>query len=300
MNKKRQTYGFLLLLGSKLVRSKSRHQQLIEESKNYLDPEKQLTGKWNYFQLLDYYGTVIEQLMSKLNEENKILLDKRKAEISNLQNQINPHFLYNTLETIRSEAIMHDDMDAAMMSESLANYFRYNISKKSDLVTIKEELENIESYIQIQKFRFKNRIEYETVFHGERSLIERAQMPKLILQPLVENSIYHGIEKKINGGKVMVHLFATEKRVIITVQDNGPGMSEDKLREIQLRLQANDGGGIINDTKGGIALTNIGQRIKMIYGEEYGLTFTSMLGVGTEAELVLPLIEKEKAGEYEK
>jgi two-component system sensor histidine kinase YesM len=289
-----------LHIWDKLVSSKGKHKLTIEETKKYVKQEDYLPPNWSKAQLAEYYRKVIQNLMFQLEEEKDILLDKKKAEISNLQNQINPHFLYNTLETIRSEAIMHNDMDVAMMSEALANYFRYNISKKSDLVTIKEELENIESYIRIQKFRFQNRIEYETIYHDNPSCFENVQMPKLILQPLVENSIYHGIEKNINGGKVTVHLSATTKRVIITVQDNGPGMSKERLKEVQQglmeygRLERNQEG------RGGIALNNINQRIKMIYGEDYGLIFSSMLGVGTEAELVLPLIEKEKVDAYER
>jgi two-component system, sensor histidine kinase YesM len=270
-----------------------KHRKLIEETRRYIPQEEFLDNIKNKSQLIDYYSRVIRKLIFRLDEENRILADKRKAEISNLQNQINPHFLYNTLETIRSEAIMHKDYDVAMMSEALANYFRYNISKKSDIVTIREELENIESYIRIQKFRFKKRIEYETIFHDERELIENAQMPKLILQPLVENSIYHGIEKNINGGKVCVHLSATDHRIIIIVEDNGPGMSKERLREVQCRLRENSVSPIEGEKPGGIALVNINQRIKMIYGEEYGLTYSSIEGFATEAELVLPLLAKE-------
>ncbi|WP_099469751.1 sensor histidine kinase [Konateibacter massiliensis] len=279
--------------------NKDMHKKLVEETKKYKTESIPLPRRYSNSQLTEYYSKIIGHLMARLEEENDILRDKRKAEISSLQNQINPHFLYNTLETIRSEALMHGDMDAAMMSESLADYFRYNISKKSDLVTIREELENIESYIRIQKFRFKQRIAYETVYHTEKHLIENAQMPKLILQPLVENSIYHGIEKNINGGKVTVHLFATEKRIIITVWDNGPGMPEEILRKVQEGLRTNKEILESEDRRGGIALSNINQRIQMIYGEEYGLTFSSVKGIGTEAEIVLPRVVKEKA-EYDK
>jgi two-component system sensor histidine kinase YesM len=287
---------FCRWLWSKVTKKElwDKHSQLIEETKRYIPQEEYLDNIKNKSQLIDYYSRVIRRLIFRLDEENRIISDKRKAEISNLQNQINPHFLYNTLETIRSEAIMHKDYDVAMMSEALANYFRYNISKKSDIVTIREELENIESYISIQKFRFKKRIEYETIFYDEREVIENAQMPKLILQPLVENSIYHGIEKNINGGKVCVHLSATDQRIIIIVEDNGPGMTKERLAEVQRRLRENNTSLVEGEKPGGIALMNINQRIKMIYGEEYGLTYSSVEDFGTEAELVLPLIAKEK------
>lgn len=224
--------------------------------------------------------------------EYQIEYDKKNAEIVSLQSQINPHFLYNTLEVIRSEAIINQDMEAAEMAEALANYFRYNISKKKDIVTVGEELDNIDNYISIQKRRFGDKIGYEIKYDSDMDEVRNALMPKLTLQPLVENSIYHGIEKKAKGGTVVVHVLATQKRLIIRVSDDGPGMSREVLESVKLRLKGQikdkNTGKITDDKHGGIALANVNQRIQMLYGENYGITFTSTQGVGTEAEVTLP------------
>ncbi len=214
--------------------------------------------------------------------------DKNKAEILSLQSQINPHFLYNTLEGIRSEAIINDDPEAAEMSEALANYFRYNISRKGDIVSLGEELDNVDNYISIQKRRFEERIRYEVVYHTDEKEARSALIPKLSLQPLVENSIYHGIEKRARGGWVAVHVTVTEKRLLIQVQDNGPGMDEETLKKIERRIAGYEDEPMQKDRHGGIALANINKRIHMLYGDNYGLTFSSILGVGAQAELTIP------------
>lgn len=225
-------------------------------------------------------------------KEHQAEYELRKAEIVSLQSQINPHFLYNTLEVIRSEAILNRDLEAAEMAEALANYFRYNISKKKDIVMLGEELDNIDNYISIQKRRFGERITYQVRYHTPREEARRALMPKLILQPLVENSIYHGLEKKAEGGTVTVHITVTAKRLIIQVEDDGPGMDRETLEKIEGMIQ---GTGEMQraveatkDKHGGIALANINQRICMMYGREYGLTFAATRAVGAEAEVTIP------------
>lgn len=226
--------------------------------------------------------------------EYQVEYERRKAEIVSLQSQINPHFLYNTLELIRSEAIMHSDFEAAEISEALANYFRYNISKKKDVVTLKEELRNVDNYISIQKKRFGKRVSYEVRYHTEEEEVLEALMPKLTLQPLVENSIYHGLEKRAKGGKVTVHITNTGKRLIIQVEDDGPGMDAKTLEEVKRQME-DENYKIENPTKskhGGIALGNINSRIKMIFGKEYGLTFSATREIGAEAEIVIPFMKE--------
>lgn len=232
----------------------------------------------------------MEQLEQEQAErEYQIEYDKKKAEIVSLQSQINPHFLYNTLEVIRSEAIINRDMEAAEMAEALANYFRYNISKRKDVVTLGEELDNIDNYISIQKKRFGERISYYVEYHTEESEARMTMIPKLTLQPLVENAIYHGIEKKAKGGTVTVHATVTANRLIIQVEDDGPGMDRQTLEEVERQIAGEQVAASASKGKhGGIALANINQRIKMMYGEEYGLTFSATREVGAEAELTIP------------
>ena len=224
--------------------------------------------------------------------EYEFEMDKRKAEIVSLQSQINPHFLYNTLEVIRSEAIINQDTEAAEMAEALANYFRYNISKKKDIVTLGEELDNIDNYINIQKKRFGKRIQYQLLFHTDEEEARCALMPRLVIQPLVENAIYHGLEKKAQGGTVIVHITVTTKRLIIQVEDDGPGMDREVRENLERQLRGelaepvhHD---IINNKHGGIALLNINKRVQMLYGKNFGLSFSSTQQVGVEAEVTLP------------
>ena len=254
-----------------------------------------LQEEMNIETVSDFYKSiqfVLRYVKESKERQYEMEYEKKQAEISNLQSQINPHFLYNVLETIRSEAIIHQDMDAAAMAEALGNYFRYNISKKKDVVSLVEELDNVANYIGIQKYRFKDRIDYEVVFHEDEDHILHAQMPKLSLQPIVENAIYHGIEKRLEGGKVTVHITQTQKRLIILVQDNGLGMEKESVDKINQNLNDyNDENSNQFSTKhGGIALRNINQRIKMLYGDHYGMTVSSVTNLGTEVEITIPLI----------
>lgn len=235
----------------------------------------------------------MENLKNERNlREYQIELEKTKAEIISLQSQINPHFLYNTLEVIRSEAILNKDMVAAEMAEALANYFRYNISKRKELVTLGEELDNINNYIMIQKKRFGERIQYKIRYYSEMDEARCAVIPKLTLQPLVENAIYHGIEKRAKGGTVQMNITVTQKRLIVIVEDDGPGMKQEELDLLDVQVNNNKINTKLNhnDRHGGIALTNINQRIKMIFGKEYGLSFSSTLDIGTEVEVTIPYI----------
>lgn len=218
----------------------------------------------------------------------ELLYDRERAEIISLQSQINPHFLYNTLEGIRSEALINGDEAAATMTEALANYFRYNISNKKDIVTVGEELDNIDNYIKIQQRRFGSKIAYEIEYDTGREEVREARIPKLTLQPLVENAIYHGLEKKADKGTVRVYAVTTQDRIVLRVTDDGPGMSRATLEEVEQNIEGMPADGTSRECHGGIALANVHRRIRMLYGNAYGLTISSALGVGTQAEVTLP------------
>lgn len=163
----------------------------------------------------------IQEIISSLEnitirQKNSEILMK-VAEINNLQDQINPHFLYNTLEVIRGEALINGDKKVAEMTEALANYFRYNISRKETFVYLKDELKNICNYFKIQQHRFGDRISFEIVYHGiEEKDVQNCYIPKLILQPIVENSIYHGLEMKIGGGVIKIHISSADDKLMLT------------------------------------------------------------------------------------
>lgn len=235
---------------------------------------------------------MIDLLKESMKREHDLEMLRKQAEISKLQSQINPHFLYNTLESIRGEAIIQGNKEIAVMTEALANYFRYSISKKGDFVTLSDELKNVENYITIQRYRFDNRISFRVKYHSTDSSVLQFLLPKLTLQPIIENSIYHGLETKIGEGEVVIHITATEKRLIIVVSDNGIGIDYETLSRINGELNS-DTVTIVDIEQSnhlGIAIININQRLKLLWGSEYGITVSSTLNMGTDVEVTLPLV----------
>lgn len=248
----------------------------------------------------------IEEVTKKveeiINTDELISATKKQAQYLALQNQINPHFLYNTLEGIRGETLNAGLENVAKMTEALATFFRYTISNVENLVTLEDELTNVNNYYIIQRYRFRERlslsVEYDAVSEME---IMTYELPKLTLQPIVENSIYHGIERKIGNGTLRIKIEMTSTRLIITISDNGVGMTEERLREINDKLSCTTLEYINPDseTNGGIAAVNVNNRIKLLFGEEYGICMYSTLHVGTDVEITLPLIKKDIRGRNE-
>ena len=243
-----------------------------------------------------YFSRGTEMALKKavaLLDTGKLLsVSKRQAQYLALQNQINPHFLYNTLEGIRSEAVAGGLNVVADMTEYLAKFFRYTISNMENMVTLEEELDNINTYFLIQKYRFEERIgltiEYD---EEEHDLLNHCLLPKLTLQPVVENSIIHGIERKMGFSTVRIVLRCTEKRLIIQVSDDGIGMQPEALDDLNRKLNQSLFESLHNKKKkGGIALVNVNNRIHLIFGEEYGMTVYSTPGVGTDVMIELPLV----------
>lgn len=245
------------------------------------------------------YDLAMEQAMEKLrvflSQETLIGAGKRQAQYLALQNQINPHFLYNTLEGIRGEALMAGLSSVAEMTEALATFFRYTISNVENFVTVEEELENVENYFRIQQFRFGDRLDLKILFdRADWPEIKRCRLPKLTLQPIAENSIIHGIERKLGRGTLTIKLELTEKRLLITVSDDGVGMEQEQLRALEERLQICSLDYIQPDgeKKGGIAVVNVNNRLRLLFGEEYGIQIYSTQGLGTDVEITLPHISK--------
>lgn len=235
---------------------------------------------------------IFSELIKLLKSEQMLNENKRQAQYLALQNQINPHFLYNTLESIRSEA-MEAGMDSVVcMTEALAHFFRYTISNMENMVTLEEELDNINTYFLIQKYRFEERIGFAIEYdEEEHDLLNHCLLPKLTLQPVVENSIIHGIERKMGFSTVRIVLRCTEKRLIIQVSDDGVGMQPEALEDLNRKLNQSLFESLHNKKKkGGIALVNVNNRIHLIFGEEYGMTVYSTPGVGTDVMIELPLV----------
>ena len=209
-----------------------------------------------------------------------------QSKINALQNQINPHFLYNTLECIRSEAILQDCESIARMSHALASFFRYSISRKENIVTLRDELSNIKNYFFIQQFRFEDRFFLDIqVEDGDDELLD-CLLPKMTLQPIVENCVFHGLEPKAEQGHVTIRISGTKDMMKIIVEDDGVGMSPDVLDKMRAALEEERQPTNQPDTHGnGIAMYNVNQRIKLAFGRDYGLFVYSTENLGTDVEI---------------
>mgnify|MGYP000871431400 FL=1 len=248
------------------------------------------------FDLRIHFNHELFLAMQKFREiiDTKELIEgsKKHAEYLALQNQINPHFLYNTLEGIRSEALIEGVEIIANMTEALETFFRYTISDMDKLATLEEEIVNVETYCTIQRFRFGEKIEFKIESPEDHDPeIFHAKIPKLTLQPIVENAVFHGIEPKMGKGLVTLKVLATPSRLLITVSDNGVGMAEEHVHRLNDQLRGASLTYIKKDKEtGGIALLNVNNRIKLLFGDEYGMYLYSKAGAGTDVEISLPLI----------
>lgn len=239
---------------------------------------------------------VTEKCRREFAKEQTDELIRKQAEFNELQNQINPHFLYNTLESIRAEALAEDAAQIANMVKSLSSFYRYSIGRYHTLVTFRDEIDNINNYFAIQRYRFGTRFSLDIDIPPEEEDCLDLYMIKLSIQPIIENAIYHGLEAKRENGRVRISALQTQSRFIITVSDNGVGVPPERLRQInellnsdteylpQSRLQSSNGTGM--------GLLNINKRIKMYFGEEYGLLMRSARNVGTDVEIVLPAVRE--------
>ena len=239
---------------------------------------------------------LLEELRLSMEREHAEVLLRQQSQYAELQNQINPHFLYNTLETIRGQAVIDDNYKIADMTEALAKYFRYNISRDNDIVTVAQELENIRNYIQIQQYRFQERFVFRIYPHVEEEEYAGCLMPKMTLQPIVENAIYHGMEEKLELGHISIHIEADTERLVILVVDDGVGMEEDTLQRMNRELLKAEMRETASEktSHNGIAMQNINSRLRILYGEAYGLRVSSTKDLGTEVEITLPRLTAEE------
>jgi len=212
-------------------------------------------------------------------------ISRHKAELSALQSQINPHFLYNTLECMRSIGAVYESQEIMNISTAMADIFRYSI-KSNRFVKVKEEIEIIESYLRIMKLRFPERIDYEIDIKKQ---IKNKKIIKMLLQPIVENAFYHGLESKTDGGKIVIKAEIKDKNIIFLISDNGKGIKEEKLNLLNDSLNRVLKIEIEDFKKHGIGILNINKRIKLNYGEEYGLKLDSKIDQGTEVEIIIPV-----------
>ncbi|MFC0213010.1 sensor histidine kinase [Paenibacillus chartarius] len=249
----------------------------VVESKDEIG---QLTHDFN--KMVERLGVLLEEVyVTKLREQD-MTLRQRETELKMLQSQMNPHFLYNSLETIRGMALDKGAQDISSMTTALARLLRYNLDNSSTLVTLKEELAVCDMYLRIQSFRFEDKLRYS--FHIPEWAFAQ-KVVKFSLQPLIENGVIHGTEPR--EGLVNITISAqleSEGRFSIRIQDTGIGISEDRLAQIQCDLKERDA------SAGGahIGIVNVHRRIAQLFGEDYGLHLTSERNRGTEVTICFP------------
>jgi two-component system, sensor histidine kinase YesM len=234
------------------------------------------------------FNIMVARIRELLDAEIKEQENLKKAELRALQAQINPHFLYNTLDTIIWMAESRKTDQVIEIVQALSNFFRISLSKGKDWITIGEEVERTRSYLTIQKMRYRDildfRIEVDEVVAGNTVL-------KLVLQPLVENALYHGIKNKRRGGTIVVRVQPQgADRILLEVEDDGIGFTPEKLAQVNRELT--DGSGEIR-LESGYGVGNVNNRIKLYYGREYGVSIRSEYQVGTCATIVIPACSDE-------
>ena len=217
----------------------------------------------------------IRELMEQNVKEQE---QKRKIELKALQSQINPHFLYNTLDSIIWMAEGKKNEEVVIMTASLARLLRQSISNEDELVTIAQEIEYVRSYLTIQKMRYKDKLEFEIEVDP---CINHVPIIRLVLQPLVENAIYHGLKYKDGRGMLSVHGYMNGKNAVIDISDDGVGMDEETLKHIYDKHK-------VNYRSNGVGVYNVQQRLVLYYGKDYGIIYHSKKGEGTTASVVIP------------
>lgn len=225
----------------------------------------------------------IQELMSQVRNEEITL---RKTELKALQAQINPHFLYNTLDAIGWMCEEERSKEAVEMVNALARLFRISISRGHELIPIRSELQHAESYLQIQSHRYKNQFSYS--FDVQEECLDYL-CNKITLQPIIENAIYHGINGLVDEGEIRISCRADGDDILFTVEDNGTGMEPEQVQAI-LRKERSD--------HTGIGIKNVNDRLKIYFGPAYGITIDSVPDEGTRVYIRMPKVREE--AEYEK
>jgi two-component system sensor histidine kinase YesM len=244
----------------------------------------------HYNNMMNEIKKLTDNLLQSQQQLYETEMEKRMFQLNGLQSQINSHFLYNVLHSIRGMALSNARREVAVAIDNLVSYFRY-ITRTDEFVLLHKELEHLERYIDIQKIRFGERLQFKVIMDqglGARSIV------KLILQPLVENALFHGLEGKT--GRWIIHIHATvdeENQLLIKVMDNGIGMSEERLMRMQLDFDnMNKSSAETAGLGQGIGLVNIHKRIQIYYGKPYGLSIKSWRDRGTVVTVSVPLKAK--------
>ena len=223
------------------------------------------------FQLKEDTGYEINNLIEHFNAMIRKIKYLREYEIKALHSQINPHFLYNTLDTIIWMAEFKDEKKVIAITKALANFFRISLSNGNEMILLKDEIKHVQEYLFIQKQRYEDKLSYS--FNVDETLLS-AEVPKIIIQPIVENSIYHGIKNIPGNGLIEIDVYKKDDSINISVKDNGIGFKKSKnFKKSKI---------------GGVGIQNVDKRIKFYYGKKYGI-FISKPNEGAEVIIKIPL-----------
>lgn len=232
------------------------------------------------------FNFMVGEVRRLLREHFELGKDARVAELRALQAQINPHFLYNTLDLINWIAMDYEAEDIEKIAWNLARFYRLSLNHGKDLISIGEEAEHVQVYINIQKFHYDDAVHLEVDVPEE---LKRLACLNIILQPFVENAIIHGIGERaeIRQCSIAIKVRRQGDNILFSVKDDGPGMTSQQMKDA---VDLN-----INQIKGGYGIKNINFRIKLCFGEEYGVRYESVLGKGTTAFILIPAMTMEEA-----
>lgn len=239
-------------------------------------------------QLKDSFNEMAAEIKKLLEDIRDNEMQKRKSEMDFLRAQINPHFLYNTLFSIQCMIELKKNDQAVLMMAAFTDLLKKTLSVDTDFITLKEEFESTEKYLVLQQIRYGDKIHYECEMGAET---ERCLVPALIIQPIVENAIFHGIEAKEEAGLIIVESVVSEGALLITVSDDGVGLDEKELARMTAQFGERE-----YQSGRSIGILNVLNRIKINFGEEYGLTLESEPGIGTSVTMRLPVVLKEMQG----
>ena len=231
--------------------------------------------------LSDSFGHMVVRLQQLMNTVRDEQINLRKTELKALQAQINPHFLYNTLDAISWMCEQGKNDEAILMVNALAQLFRISISKGQELIPIRSELQHAESYLQIQSHRYKNQFVYS--FDADEDCLDYL-CSKITLQPILENALYHGINGLVDEGEITVTVRSQGENILITVADNGTGMNAEQIAAVMSKDRSD---------RSGIGIKNVDDRLKIYFGASYGITIDSVEDEGTQVHILLPKVREE-------
>lgn len=256
--------------------------QMGRVNENYFVLENEMSGPEEMKILHNGFTELVDRIHVLMDQIRLEQEEKRQLELAIMQAQINPHFLYNTLYSIKGLCDLGLTQDASKMITALSNFFRIGISKGNEVISIQEEMDHILNYLYIQEMRYGDDFSYEIDL---APTILPYKIVKLSLQPLIENAIYHGVKQKRGRGKIIIRGYVDSETIHIEVSDNGKGIKKEKLEAILIELEAayQEKTNLI-----GIGLKSVNERIKILFGKEYGLMILSEDGVGTTISITIP------------